>query len=219
MKTKVNNSILAGICLIGAYGCMYAPGQQDGLPVLGRTQIVQNTVNGKTVYDTIPHTVADFSFVDQDNHPVNNQTFKDRIYVADFFFTSCPTICPIMKTQMLRVYEKFQDNPQVALLSHTIDPEYDNVLVLRDYANRLEVGSGKWYFVTGEKEKIYEIGQNSYMVTADEDASAPGGYIHSGAFLLVDNERRIRGVYDGTKEDQVDKLMADIGKLLDEYAL
>lgn len=184
------------------------------LPVFGREKIVERTENGKTVYDTIPHTIADFRFVDQDSNFVTNETFKNQVYVADFFFTSCPTICPTMKQQMLRVYEEFENNPEVAILSHTIDPEHDTVAVLKDFAENLGVSSDKWHFVTGDKEEIYEIGETSYLVVANEDETAPGGFIHSGAFLLIDKKGRVRGAYDGTVPEEVDVLINDIKRLI-----
>jgi len=190
---------------------------QEKLPVFGRKQLVEKEVGCEISFDTIDHKIPDFAFVDQDSNWITGDTFQGKIYVADFFFTSCPTICPIMKTQMLRLYDEFLNNDRVLLLSHTIDPEYDSVPILKDYASRLEVETSKWHFVTGLKEDIYEIGEESYMVTAGEDNTAPGGYIHSGAFLLIDKEKRIRGIYDGTKKDQVDRLIKDIPKLLQEY--
>lgn len=187
------------------------------LPILGRKQVVPNMDSGVLTYDTTYHQIADFSFVDQDSSIITNDTFQGKIYIADFFFTTCPTICPIMKAQMLRVYEKFIDNDYVMILSHTIDPNYDTVALLHEFADRLGVSSNKWHFVTGQQEKIYDIGQNSYMVSALEDQNEPGGYIHSGAFILVDKDRHIRGMYDGTKEDQVNRLIKDIPRLLKEY--
>jgi protein SCO1/2 len=178
------------------------------LPIFGERDIQ----NGDTVY----HTIGNFKFVDQDSSEVTNETFKDKIYVADFFFTSCRTICPKMKTQMLRVYESVHDDPEVLLLSHTIDPEYDTVGLLKDFADRLGVESGKWHFVTGEKEQIYKIAQTSYFATALEDKTEPDGFIHSGAFLLVDKHQRIRGKYDGTVEEDVNRLLKDIEKLKKE---
>jgi protein SCO1/2 len=189
---------------------------ENNLPVLGRNEIVERIENGKVYYDTFPHTVKNFAFVDQDSVIVTNETFDNQIYVTDFFFTTCPTICPKMKKQMLRVYNEYESNPEVAILSHTIDPTHDTVAVLRDFAERLGVTSDKWHFVTGDQDDIYEISESSYMVTAASDPNEPGGYIHSGAFLLVDKERRIRGVYDGTVPEQVDLLMKDIAKLLKE---
>lgn len=190
--------------------------KESALPILGRNSLVERIENGIVSYDTVPHTIRDFSFINQDSDTVTNSTFDGKVYVADFFFTSCPTICPIMKKQMLRVYEKYKDNPRVGILSHSIDPEYDTVALLKDYAERLGVSSKTWHFVTGDKETIYMLGESSYMVTAGEDATAPGGFIHSGAFLLVDDQRRVRGVYDGTEQDQVDILIKDIPKLLAE---
>ena len=203
------NSVLVCIVVLVMLAVACQPGTEERLPYLGRKEI-----NGQ---DTTYHTISDFKFVNQDSNVVTHKTFQGQIYVSDFFFTTCPTICPIMKTQMLRVYEQFKDNDQVSILSHTIDPKHDTVGVLKEFAARLGVESGKWHFVTGEKEEIYKIGQTSYMVSAVEDPNEPGGFIHSGAFILIDKQRRVRGVYDGTKEDQVDKLMGDMLVLLKEY--
>ncbi|MEQ9443055.1 MAG: SCO family protein [Cyclobacteriaceae bacterium] len=182
----------------------------ESLPIFGRRYYDEQQ------QDTVYHQVADFSFVDQDSATITPATFEDKIYVTDFFFTSCPTICPVMKKEMLRIYEEFKENDEVSILSHTIDPEYDTVALLHDYANRLGVSSDKWHFVTGDKDAIYDMGLKSYMVTAMEDEEAPGGFIHSGAFILVDKNRHIRGLYDGTVPEQVDVLMNDIRRLLDE---
>lgn len=186
-----------------------APKTDGKLPVLGRKEV--------NAGDTIYHTIGDFRFVNQDSAIVTPATFENKIYIADFFFTSCPTICPVMKTQMLRVYEEFHNNGEVAILSHTIDPEYDTVALLHDYAERLGVESDTWHFVTGDKEAIYDIGQTSYMVTAMEDEQEPGGFLHSGAFILVDKDKRIRGIYDGTEKEAVSKLIKDVPLLLAEY--
>ncbi|WP_436517604.1 SCO family protein [Ekhidna sp. To15] len=181
----------------------------ERLPILGNTIYEDN--------DTIYHTIQDFRLVDQDSSFVTNEAISDKVYVADFFFTSCPTICPMMKAQMLRVYEKFENNDQVAIISHTIDPTYDTVALLKDYADRLGVRADKWKFLTGDQDYIYDLAENSYMSVADQDEGAPGGFVHSGAFLLVDKDRRIRGFYDGTVPEQVDVLMYDIERLLKEY--
>ena len=199
-------------CLV--YSC--SP-KNKTLPILGRKEIKNVAFDGKINADTIYHTIPDFSFTNQDGEEVTQDTFKDKIYIADFFFTTCPTICPIMKTQMLRVYEKYVHNPEVKILSHTLDSKHDSVSVLHEFADRLGVSSDTWHFVTGAQEDIYEIGQESYMVTAREDPDEPGGILHSGAFLLVDKQKRIRGIYDGTKPDKVDLLMKDIDILLNEY--
>ncbi|GAB3698066.1 SCO family protein [Spirosoma flavus] len=189
----------------------------DKLPILGEREAVTKTVDGKTVIDSVYHSIPDFKFVSQYGDTVTAKTVTGKIYVADFFFTTCPTICPKMKVQLKRVYEKFKGNPNVMLLSHTIDPAHDSVSVLNQFAKDLGVTDHQWLFVTGDREKIYDIGQGSYMVTAQEDSSAPGGVVHSGAFILVDKERHIRGIYDGTTEAGVDKLINDMNRLLAEY--
>ncbi|MBX2897654.1 MAG: SCO family protein [Cyclobacteriaceae bacterium] len=190
---------------------LMACGNEKPLPIFGQRELVGT--------DTVYHTIAPFQFVDQDSTVITNADFKDQVYVADFFFTSCRTICPIMKTQMLRVYEATTEMPDVKIISHTIDPEYDTVALLHDFAKRLGVTSNRWHFVTGVKDSIYKIAQTSYFATAMEDKSEPDGFIHSGAFLLIDKKQRIRGKYDGTKEADVNRLIADIKKLRREDAL
>ncbi len=197
--------IIAAIALLSCSQKIEKP-----LPVFGEREVI----NG----DTLFHTIAPFEFINQDSAIVNNATFKGKIYIADFFFTSCRTICPIMKTQMLRVYDSLKNDPEVLILSHTIDPEYDTVALLKDFAQRLGVSSNKWHFVTGVQDSIYKIAQTSYFATAMEDNSEPDGFIHSGAFLLIDKEQRIRGKYDGTVEAEVNLLIQDVRKLEREYA-
>jgi protein SCO1/2 len=159
--------------------------KEEKLPIYGQREVVGT--------DTVYHSIAPFSFVDQDSVTITNDTFRDKIYVADFFFTTCRTICPIMKTQMLRVYEATREMPDVLIVSHTIDPDYDTVALLHDFADRLGVESNRWHFVTGVKDSIYKIAQTSYFATAMEDKTEPDGFIHSGAFLLIDKKQRIRG--------------------------
>jgi protein SCO1/2 len=214
MKPSIVGIIGFLICI--TLGCSSGL-KEEVLPILGRRDVQERKVEDKIVYDTIYHTIQSFAFLDQDSSLITNADFQNKVYVADFFFTSCPSICPIMKTQMLRIYDEFEKDENVAFLSHSIDPRHDTVAVLREYAERLGVESDKWHFVTGEKETIYKLAQNSYMSVAAEDNEAEGGFIHSGRFLLVDKEGRIRGVYDGTDPIDVDELMDDIPVLLNEY--
>jgi protein SCO1/2 len=178
------------------------------LPILGERYVDDNQ-------DTVYHSIADFAFVNQVGDTIRKEDMAGKIYVADFFFTTCPTICPVMKKEMLRVYEQFKGEPNFRILSHSIDPTHDTQAVLMDYAEKLGVpNAATWNFLTGDQEKIFEIGQTSYLTTTMADDMEPGGFLHSGAFLLVDQQGRIRGVYDGTKTEQVDRLLADIPKLL-----
>lgn len=218
MRQSYCLSLLLGFVLLA--GCNPAAKEGD-LPYLGNkhaedvVEIDPVTLDTLTRKDTVYHQIASFSFLNQEGKAITNDEVEGKVYVADFFFTSCPTICPIMKKQMLRVYDEFHEEPDFKILSHSIDPAHDTVALLKDYAERLGVeDASTWHFLTGDREKIFEIGQTSYLTTAMEDKNQPGGLLHSGAFVLVDQEGHIRGVYDGTKEDQVDKLIADIPKLL-----
>ncbi|MGA0558357.1 SCO family protein [Larkinella sp. VNQ87] len=190
--------------------------QENRLPIYGERDTVTKVVDGKTVTDTIYYKIPPFQFVNQDSLPVSNTMFDGKIYVTDFFFVSCPTICPKMKTQMKRVYDKFKGNPDVMILSHTIDPQRDTPAVLKEFATNLGITGNQWQFATGPRAEIFKTGK-SYMVVAQEDAGAPGGLLHSGHFVLVDKEKHVRGMYDGTTEEGADKLMADMEKLLAEY--
>ncbi|MEL6194615.1 MAG: SCO family protein [Bacteroidota bacterium] len=193
------------ILAIGIGACDESP-QQEELPIMGQPSIVDG--------DTIPFALPAFSLMNQDSTVINNESLKGKVFVSDFFFTSCPTICPRMKAQMLRIQKEFMDDDRVVLVSHTIDPRFDQVPVLSVYADRLGIDSEKWHLLTGDKDEIYDLAR-SYMITALEDSTAPGGYAHSGAFILVDQKQHIRGFYDGTIPDDVDNLMGDILTLLD----
>jgi protein SCO1 len=216
MKFKFQYLLLP--LLLAFIACSGGNSKEDNqtLPILGNYFINSFEMEGKTVSDTVFHKIGEFSFLNQEGETVDNSTTAGKVYVADFFFTSCPTICPVMKTQMLRIFEQFKDNSDFMILSHSIDPKHDTVALLKDYALRLGVeNADTWNFLTGDQEMLFEIGQTSYMTTAMEDKNEAGGYLHSGAFILVDQNSRIRGVYDGTKADQVDKLIRDIPKLLE----
>ncbi|MCF0071063.1 SCO family protein [Dyadobacter sp. CY261] len=191
--------------------------QTRKLPYMGEPEKIVKTVGGKEVEELNYPAIPPFAFTNQDNRTVTELDFKDKIYVADFFFTTCPTICPIMKKNMLKVYEVFKDNAQLRILSHSIDPEHDTPEVLKRYSNDLGVSNATWQFVTGDREKIYEIGQKHYLITAAEDAKSPGGFLHSGHFVLMDKDRHIRGMYDGTTDAGTYDLIRDIRTLLKEY--
>ena len=207
-------AVLASITILSIAACDSA---NKKLPILGERDWTTKVVDGKEVVDTIYNKIPAFSFVNQNGDTITEQIVKDKIYVADFFFTTCPTICPVMKKQMLKVYEKFKDNGDVMILSHTIDPEHDTPAVLNTFAKDLNVTGTQWQFLTGPKEKTYEIGLKNYMVVAKEEKTAEGGFLHSGAFILVDKDKHVRGMYDGTTEEGTTKLIADIQTLLDEY--
>ncbi|SKB42854.1 SCO family protein [Daejeonella lutea] len=189
------------------------------LPILGERAPVEKTVDGKTVIDTVYQTIPAFSYLNQDSVLVTEKDFESKIYIADFFFTSCNTICPIMHRNMLTVYNKFKDNPNVKILSHSIDIKHDLPSRLKAYATKLGVESSKWAFVHGTRDSIYNIAAKNYLVAAYEDKADPQGLVHQGWFVLVDTKKQLRGAYDGTKEDQVKQMMLDMEKLLAEEKL
>ena len=193
-------------------------GAQRKLPILGEREPVERVVDGKTIVDTIYQTIAPFSYLNQDSIKVTDKDFDGKIYVADFFFTSCNTICPVMHRNMLKVYEKFQNNPEVKILSHSIDTKYDVPSRLKKYAGKLGIEGNQWEFVHGSSDSIYNVSAKNYLVAAYEDKSDPQGFVHQGWFILVDKDKRLRGAYDGTKPDQVNLLIDDMQILLDEKA-
>lgn len=182
--------------------------KSEKLPYLGNPSVVNKV--------EMQHTIQDFSFLNQDSLVVTNETFKNKIYIADFIFLRCPTICPVMNMELKRVYDAFKDNENVLFVSHTVDPENDTIPVLKAYSENLEVNPEKWHFLWGEQKDIFSIAENSYFTQAYEDLDAPGGYAHSGGFILVDKNRHIRGVYDGTNSVDVDRLIKEIVILLNE---
>lgn len=157
----------------------------------------------------------DFSFQNQNGDVVTQADFKDKIYVVDFFFTRCPSICVPMARQMKRIYDKFERNDKVRLLSHSIDTRNDTIPVLKEYEQKLSVAAPKWNFVTGNFDDIEKMAKE-YMVAANVDENAPGGYNHSGKFILIDSKGQMRGFCDGTSEETVDEFIKDIDQLLNE---
>ena len=177
------------------------------LPYLGNP-IVKGT-------DTVFPTIAAFEFTDQNKVTVTNTTFENKIYIADFIFLSCPTICPKMTSEMKAVYDIYKENPAVLFLSHTIDPERDTVERLKSYTESMDLNAN-WHFVTGKKEALLAIAEKSYFTTAYKDTNEPGGYVHGGGLMLVDDKGHIRGVYDGTNNAETQRLISDIKILLKE---
>jgi protein SCO1/2 len=163
------------------------------------------------------HRVGSFKLTDQDGNETTEKDFEGKIYVTDFFFVTCPTICPKMTKQMNRVYGEFKDDNTISFLSHTVMPEADSVPVLKDYATKLNVSSNKWKFVTGDKKQIYNLARKTYFAAITEGDGGVNDFVHTENFVLVDKEKRLRGFYDGTSIKDVDRLITDIYALLEEY--
>ena len=181
--------------------------EEKRLPYLGNVDVIEG--------DTVYHRVPDISLTDQDSNNLKISQHQDKVIVADFFFTSCPSICPKVKKQMLRVYEKYKDDDRVLILSHTIDQRNDSVSVLNRYAKNLGVNTERWKFVTGVKDSIFQLAEE-YYVSAVEDPTAPGGFDHSGRIILLDKNRHVRGFAEGTDPESVTNFIEVIEKLLNE---
>ena len=156
--------------------------------------------------------------MNQNKDTVTEKNIDNKIYVADFFFATCQSICPQMSTQLIRVQNEFKDDNDFLILSHTVNPAHDTSEVLFAYAGKYQAIANKWHFLTGNKKTIYDLAKNDYLVNALEDDGTPEGFLHSELFLLIDKNKRIRGMYDGTDSVQVNKLIADIKLLKTENA-
>ena len=164
--------------------------------------------------DTFYHVVPAFSLMNQDSQIVTNDLVKGKIHVANFFFTSCPAICPAMIEQMKRFQEMTNDIAELVILSHTIDPERDSIPKLNKYISDREIDTHNWHFLYGERQYVHDLGKEGYMVNAMEDEAAEGGFLHSEHFVLIDREGHIRGLYVGTDTEEVNKLNDDIRDLI-----
>ena len=190
------------------------------LPFFGPRETTVTTVNGKQVTDTIYHSIPSFKFVNQDGDTVTEKNYEGRIYVADFFFTSCTSVCPKMTANLGVVQDKFKDVDSVLILSHTVNPNTDSVPVLKAYAQTVHANTKKWTFVTGSKKAIYDIAYKGYMLNAIEDTAQTDiqkQFLHDEHLILVDKEKHIRGIYDGTSLQDVNKLIDDIKLLRADY--
>tara|TARA_A100001015_G_scaffold254029_1_gene294592 strand:+ start:6275 stop:6904 length:630 start_codon:yes stop_codon:yes gene_type:complete len=168
----------------------------------------------KSIRDiTKNHTVSDFNLINQNGSFITSEDYKNKIYVVDFFFTSCPSICPIMTNNMLKIQDEFIDNNEVMLLSMSVTPEIDNVEILKQYADDKGVIDSKWNITTGKKKHIYELARKSYFAVLEQGDGGLQDFIHSPNFILVDNKKQIRGIYDGTVENEISRLIKDINVL------
>ncbi|PHR13686.1 MAG: SCO family protein [Aequorivita sp.] len=175
------------------------------------TELVDSTLQYVKKY----HTIADFSLINQNGDTITQEDYKNKIYVADFFFTTCQTICPIMTEHMVKIQEELKNDDEVLLLSHTVTPEIDSVAQLKKYTMEKGVNDAKWNLVTGDKKEIYDLARKSYLAAKDVPYS-DNDLVHTENFVLVDKKKRIRGFYDGTDPEAIEKLLADIQILKQE---
>lgn len=189
--------------------------QKRVLPIIGNYDLEYKTIDGVEIADTVYPKMIDFTFLNQDSLIKTKKELEGKIWIADFFFTTCPTICPTMTKNMKWLNDQTQDLAnQVQFLSFTINPKRDTPSQLKNYKNHYQIQSTNWEFLTGEESFTHELGINHFQIFAGEDASAAGGYAHSGAFTLIDKEGYVRGVYLGTDLEQVKQLEKDLRKLI-----
>ena len=201
------------ICITLFY---FALKQKKTLPIFNPSDVNPELVDSTMQYVAKYHTIADFSFTNQNGKTITQKEYEGKIYVADFFFTTCGSICPIMTTNMVDVQKAFLNNPKVMLLSHTVFPETDSVSVLKKYALEKGVDDRKWNLVTGNKKDIYTMARKSYLAVKLGKPSELYDMVHTENFVLVDAKRRVRGFYDGTKKEEIQRLIDDIHWLCDE---
>ncbi len=177
------------------------------------TELVDSTIQHKIKY----HKIADFSLINQNGDTITQDTYKDKIYVADFFFTTCQTICPIMTDNMVDIQKEIKNDDEIMLLSHSVTPKIDSVAQLKRYAIKKGVIDSKWNLVTGDKGEIYRLARKSYLAVKDDGMPDDYGMVHTENFMLIDKKRQIRGYYDGTKKDEIKRLLQDLKTLKKEY--
>jgi protein SCO1/2 len=190
---------------------------QKKLPVFQPAMVNYELVDSTIQHIKKFHRIADFELINQNGKTVTNENFNGKIYVADFFFTTCPTICISMTDNLLKVQKEIQNNPNILLISHSVTPKIDSVAQLKKYAIEKGVNDKKWHLVTGDKKVIYKLARKSYLAVKDEGDGGPFDMIHTENFILVDPDRRIRGFYDGTDSKEIKRLLLEIKILNSEY--
>jgi len=219
MRAVIFGGIVVASILV-AYFMTSDSQNRKKLGVIQPNQVKSEMVHEDLRQKGMGHRIGDFSFQNQFNETVSLEDVKGKVFVVEYFFTTCGTICPRMTQQMMRVQDKFRGNDDVAILSFTVNPEIDTVEVMHAYAENHDAEKGQWHFLTGEKEKLYDLARKSFFVLKPAEAQnlgdAGSDFIHTNNFVLVDQQLRIRNYYDGTSMKEVNQLMEDMDFLLSE---
>ena len=186
---------------------------KDKLPVYNPVDVNPRLVDDSVKHISRNHRISDFNLINQNGEAITKEDFEGKIYIADFFFTRCQTICPIMAVNMKDLQEEFKNDPDLKFLSHSVTPVMDSVPILRAYADKNEAIDGKWEITTGDKRHIYELARKSYFAVLDEGDGGDQDFIHTEQFILVDQEGQIRGFYDGTEKEEMQRIIDDISIL------
>ncbi len=202
---------ILSVIIISIIYQLYKP--DPTLPIYQPSMVNNSLVDTTVQYVRKYHRIKDFKLVNQNGDTITQKDYQDKIYIADFFFTTCQSICPIMTDHMVKIQEQFKDDPEILLLSHTVTPEIDSVEQLKRYAKKKGVMDEKWNLVTGDKKEIYELARKSYLVAKSQGNGGKYDMVHTENFALIDKEKRIRGFYDGTNPEAIEQLVEDV-KLL-----
>ena len=186
------------------------------LPVYQPAEVNEKLVDSSIIHIAKYHKIADFKLTNQNGKEITQANYKDKIYVADFFFTTCQDICPVMTKNMYKLQEELKNDNEILLLSHTVIPKIDNVKQLKKYALENKVDDSKWNLVTGDKKQIYDLARKSYLAVEDSNFNE-FDMIHTENFMLIDKEKQIRGFYDGTNSEEINRLLKDIDVLKQSY--
>lgn len=206
--------VLSAITLVVFYNLLSV---DKRLPIYNPADVNPKLVDASIKHILVNHTIADFELINQNGETITNKDYEGKIYIADFFFTRCKTICIAMAYNMSELQEYYKNDDDIMFLSHSVTPVIDSVSVLKAYAESKGVIDGKWNVTTGSKKHIYDLARKSYFAVLDEGNGDEEDFIHTEQFVLVDKERRIRGYYDGTEKDDMKKVIADIALLKEEY--
>jgi protein SCO1/2 len=206
-------SIISIVILLIIYNVLNV---EKPLPIYQPAMVNEEMVDSSIQHQRKYHTIADFSLTNQNGETITQENYKDKIYIADFFFTTCPTICPIMTEHMVQIQEQIKNDSEVMLLSHSVTPLIDSVPQLKKYALEKGVIDEKWNLVTGNKKHIYELARKSYLAVKSDGNGDKYDMIHTENFMLIDKKRQIRGFYDGTKQEDIERLLEDLRKLKKE---
>ena len=215
---KINKSeilriaVLASVFAVGVGASYVILKPKPTLPIYNPSDLNPAVVDESLQGKGKDHRVGDFKLQDQNGQWRTQEDLVNKIYITDFFFTTCQTICPVMTSNMLELQDKLQDNPEVLLLSHTVMPEVDTASQLKKYATQKNINSAKWNLVTGSKQEIYNLARKQYLV-AKENPDDPLGLVHTENFVLIDAQKRIRGFYDGTQAQEMQRILQDIDVL------
>ena len=201
-----------GICIL-FYAIVF---EEENLPVYNPTDFNPELVDASLRNTESQHTVAAFELVNHNGKTITEKDYENKIYVTDFFFTRCPSICPIMSNNMEKLQQTFLEDKEVMFLSMSVTPIMDSIPILKKYAEKHGVIDAKWNITTGDKKHIYNLARKSYFAVVDQGDGGLQDFIHTPNFILVDKEKRIRGVYDGTKDDEIVRIIQDIGLLQKE---